>query len=675
MAEVYGAVQDRILVNLAKHFPYLPDGAEPDGSFVYQSKMLAQMGQVNRETVQIIRDSLDGADDALKNSIAAAILDALKTVDPELEAAAKQGLLPGGSSAPPPVTANMSQAFQSYYRQSADHLNLVNTVMLESTQQAYSTTVADIANRISGIQRGLNVGTGEAVSGVSSYNQAIRHAVDRMVAEGITGFIDHGGRRWKAETYAAMDIKTTMFNTARAAIWERQEQYGNDLYQVSSHMGARPLCYPYQGKVISRTDSARVVTDLDGNQIQVIPQSQTSYGQAAGLFGINCKHYPMPFIPGFSTIKDRNRQDEEENAETYENLQTQRGLERKIREQKRDLAVLKAQKATDAEIKAARERVKRTSEEIDTFCEEKGLPRRRNREGTPINSTWPAKETYDAAIFDTDTRDRVNAFFEGGGSQVRYGVGTITGFQPVQPAQSLQPVQNVASQATTQTYNSDMFNGVGGLKKDAQSAMAQKLLASGNNEAISIYGKYANELKVYNPRMKKSAYFSPVNGGIAVNVTNAVNGSNYEEPLQVLFHEFGHNVDWLAGGKDNMVYLSNKEVNGVRLQTAIKSDFDAFKQSMGALTNKDLIDMLKAEGMDLKTRGNISDILEYCTGTSYPLGIGHGAGYHKRPRATEKEFFAEVLDSSVANQEAYKQMQRLFPNAVNMVWEMIRGVI
>lgn len=472
MAEVYGAVQDRILINLARHFPYIQEGAEPDGSFAYQSKMLAQMGQVNRETVQIIRDSLDGADDALKNSIAAAILDALKTVDPELEAAARQGLLQGGSSIPPPVTANMSQAFQSYYRQSADHLNLVNTVMLESTQQAYSATVADIANRISGIQRGLNVGTGEAVSGVSSYNQAIRHAVDRMVAEGITGFIDHGGRRWKAETYAAMDIKTTMFNTARAAIWERQEQYGNDLYQVSSHMGARPLCYPYQGKVISRTDSARIVTDLDGNQIQVIPQSQTSYGQAAGLFGINCKHYPMPFIPGFSTIKDRNRQDEEENAETYENLQTQRGLERKIREQKRDLAVLKAQKATDAEIKAARERVRKTSEEIDTFCEEKGLPRRRNREGTPINSTWPRPETYDAAIFDTDTRDRIKDFFEGGGIQNQAVTPNVPAFAPPVNLSNVPSTPQVFNMGLNPNVQDHIENSVG-VKKQNQFSIGE----------------------------------------------------------------------------------------------------------------------------------------------------------------------------------------------------------
>lgn len=49
MAEVYGAVTDRILVNLAKYFPYIQHGGEPLEMFEYQAKMLAQMGQVNEK--------------------------------------------------------------------------------------------------------------------------------------------------------------------------------------------------------------------------------------------------------------------------------------------------------------------------------------------------------------------------------------------------------------------------------------------------------------------------------------------------------------------------------------------------------------------------------------------------------------------------------------------------
>ena len=391
MAEVYGAVTDRIMINLARYFPYIQQGGQALQDFEYQARMLAQMGQVNRETAQIIAGSLDGADEALRQALEAAIMDALKNEEPKLRKAAEQGLLHGAGFLPPEVDVGQMQAFQSFYRQSADKLNLVNTVMLESTEQAYRATVADVTARISRTQSILNTATGEVVTGVSSWNTAMHDAVKKMVDNGLTGFIDHAGRRWSPEAYVAMDIRTTMFNTARAAVAERAEQYGADLYQVSSHAGARPLCFPWQGKVISRSDWTGEVEDLDGNKVHVYAQSETSYGQAAGLFGVNCKHYPMTFIPGFSTLKGQ-PQDPEENAKTYAESQQQRALERNLREEKRDLEVLKAQGADEAAIKAQKQRVRQASSDIDDFCEETGRARRRNREAAPTRATWPTDE-------------------------------------------------------------------------------------------------------------------------------------------------------------------------------------------------------------------------------------------------------------------------------------------
>lgn len=415
MAEVYGAVTDRLLVNLAHYFPYINASDEISGSFEYQARMLARVGQVNKESVDIITQSLGGADAALRRVLEETIMDSLKGEEPKLQRAAKQGLLRGGASTPAEVSASQMNAFKAYYRQSADKLNLVNTVMLESTQAAYTATVSDIANKIQRTQSILNVGAGEVVTGVSSWNQAVRTSVRKMIDNGLTGFIDHAGRRWSPETYVAMDIRTTMYNTARSAIWERADDYGCDTYQVSSHNGARPLCYPWQGKVISRTDMVREVEDLDGNKVHVYAQSETSYGQVAGLFGVNCHHYPMTFIPGFSTLKGE-PQDEEENAKTYEESQQQRALERKLREERRDLAVMKAQGASPEEIRAQKERVKKASQDIEDFCDETGRTRRKNREGTPINAKFPNKDSYDPKEFPTAERDKMNEWFRNGGN-------------------------------------------------------------------------------------------------------------------------------------------------------------------------------------------------------------------------------------------------------------------
>lgn len=392
MAEVYGAVTDRILINLAKYFPFINAGSEPRDLFEYQAKMLAQMGKVNRETVQIIAQSLAGEDEALRNCLEAAIMNALKDEEPKLRNAAQKGMIEGGGFLPPEVSPNQMQAFQAYYQQSVDKLNLVNTVMLESTQQAYAATVSDIVNRMQRTQSILNIGTGEVVSGVSSWNEALNNSVSKMIENGLTGFVDHGGHRWKPETYVAMDIRTTVYNTAREAVFERQEEYGSDLYQVSSHNGARPLCYPWQGKVISRTDNVRTVTDLDGNEVQVYAQSQTSYGEPAGLFGINCKHYPMSFFPGISRLRGE-PQNPEENEKAYKESQQQRALERDLREKRRDLEVLKARNAPDEEIAKQKAKVDDADQRIRDFCDETGRTRRRSREQTPVDATWPDPET------------------------------------------------------------------------------------------------------------------------------------------------------------------------------------------------------------------------------------------------------------------------------------------
>ena len=455
MAEVYGAITDQILINLSRYFKYYKPGETvPKSSFEYQANMLAQMGQVNKETVRIISGGLKDADGALQNAMTQAIIDAVSKAQPELLDAVKKGILqPAGI---PVVAPEQMRAFQLYYKQAADKLNLVNTVMLESTKSAYQQTVSDVvaeielAERINATYSALDIAAGETVTGVSSWNQALQHATKRMADRGITGFIDHAGHRWSAEAYAAMDIRTTMANTARAAVWETNQNFGNDLYSVSYHNGARPLCYPYQNKVVSSTDNARTVADLDGNEIEVIAQSATSYGQPAGLFGINCKHYPTPFIPGVSIIRGE-PQDPEENQKTYEESQQQRGLERKIREQKRDLLMMKEQGASPDAIKAQREKIRETSTEIDDFCDSTGRARRKNREGVYTKREFPDADKYDVTKFEHQQRDIINDYFGGGGAQSGYTFGEMKPTTPIAPQQV--PFTEITPNPDVATFN------------------------------------------------------------------------------------------------------------------------------------------------------------------------------------------------------------------------------
>lgn len=648
IADVYASVVDRIIINLAHHFPYVQHD-QHIGSWQYQSLMLAQMGKVEQETIEIIAKSLGGADEALKQSIINAIFEGIKNEENRLKNAASLGLI---GAIPPTLDPSQMQAFTYYYKQSADRLNLVNTVMLDSTKQAYQATVTDVAHKIANTQGILNAAAGEVVTGVSTWNGAMHSAVQKMVKNGITGFVDHAGHKWSPEAYVAMDVRTTLFNTARQAVWERQEQYGSDLYQVSSHNAARPLCYPWQGKVISTSGRTGTTFDIDGNEVIIHSQDEIeSFRYGGGLFGVNCGHYPMAFIPNFSSLKGE-PQDQTTNDKEYELTQQQRALERKLREEKRDLEVMKAQGAPAEQIKAQRERVRNASADIDEFCDKTGLPRRRNREYTPINATFP------------DT------------------VPPITPIPPIQPPtpppvappQLQVPVQNVAPQATNDIITRDTFANVKGITDEFKTGMAEKLMEAPDELPKKLFSKYADDLVCIDAKYRGGAKFSNAYGGTFMNLAKVAAGDSCHTPYENAFHEFGHMIDYLANGSNRWEYLSNKPCNGQQLLDVIKSDFKTFKNTIGVTRAGEVNEFLRGENMDLRTAGNISDILEKCTGESYPLGVGHGVKYHRNEGATEKEFFAEVLDSSVANRPAYDQMVRLFPNAVNLVWEMVKGV-
>ena len=460
MAEVYGAITDQILINLARHFPFYDAGDPlPSSAFEYQASMLAQMGQVNAETMRIIRNGLADADEALKNTLEQAIIDSVRKTSPELWKGVKKGVLMPPTM--PVVSPNQYRAFQLYYTQAADKLNLVNTVMLESTKSAYAQTITDVvsdielADRLNRTQIALDAAAGETITGVSSWNQALRHATDKLKDCGITGFVDHAGHHWSAEAYTAMDIRTTTFNTARAAVWEENQSFGNDLYIVSYHNGARPLCYPWQNKVISASNNAGVTYDLDGNEIRVYAQSETTYGEAAGLFGINCRHYPSPWIPGVS-LADGKPQDKEDNDRVYAESQEQRRLERKLREEKRDLMMAKAQGRPQEELDRLQAKCRKSSEDIDTFCKETGRARHRDREAVYTKREFPDKERYNVAEFERTQKEQIEQFYKNGGAQQNYTFGQMTPNEPLAPQTPAQieptpaPVtpQNVASQAT-----------------------------------------------------------------------------------------------------------------------------------------------------------------------------------------------------------------------------------
>ena len=267
-----------------------------------------------------------------------------------------------------------------------------------------------------------------------------------------------------------------------------------------------------------------------------------------------------------------------------------------------------------------------------------------------------------------------------------------------------------------------------------------------------LFYKFGGSLKVTNPNMGgRGAYFDPSDGGVHMNASGVSSGDDVHVAYQTAFHEFAHNIDWVAGNERGAQWVSQSYKNGL-LGSTIKSDFDEYAkrfitenphilfqdeadlrvilrgmgrnmdekfttmaraQRRGEISIEEIlgqygddisnyilsdyadrtwvyneiIESLKSESMPMTTSGSLSDMLEYCTGNPYPLGVGHGKEYWGTRGYKDDgsvvfndsgnaplEFFAEVCDGKASNPKSLEQMRRVFPNAVKVVEDIIKEI-
>lgn len=362
VADAYAACTDDLLVNIAGRFNV---NDLTLGSGEWRFKMLAQMGQLTQENIEIIAKHTGQNTKAVRDAIEQAAYTALDSVEPALKQAAKAGLLSGATSLP--MSPRVQRVVENFQRQAVDKMNLVNTTMLESSLKEYQIGVNDVFAKA---QQTMNQAAAQTVLGTTDRHTAVRQAIAKMARDGITGFYDKAGRRWSPEAYVNMDIGTTMHNTYVQSAMARNTDYGNDLVYAGIKQISRPLCYPWQGKVISMNGSSGMTTDLNDNPIRIYPVGETTYGEPAGLWGINCGHSCNVFIPSLSVIRGE-VPDKKENDREYAITQAQRQLERNVRYAKRDAAMAKATGDKEAFEQAAA-KVRRTEKDLRDFYDNTG---------------------------------------------------------------------------------------------------------------------------------------------------------------------------------------------------------------------------------------------------------------------------------------------------------------
>ena len=395
-SRVYADCVDLLLQNIARHFKFA--ALDREGVFDWETMKLLELGQLRQENLKIIAKTVGDASGMTEIALERVMTKALETNLPELLRGVDAEIL----SAPPVGLSDSMQGILRYYSsQAVQQYNLVNTVMLTSSENAMRKVISTVMmsqEYLRDVTQGaLNTATGEVVTGIYSRQAAVRNAIKQMAQEGIVGFVDKAGHLWSPEAYVNMDVRTTAGNVAREAVFQQNREYGLDLVIVPVNATARPKCALYQGKVISMSGQSGDTTDNTGAKVAYISINSTTYGEPDGLWGINCHHSPPdPFIPGMSRQVDKPKADVEER---YEATQKQRYYEREVRNAKRVAACYDAAGDTDAFQKAAKA-VKERTARLKAYCDSTGQKYYSDRvqvygygRSQASKATWAARKT------------------------------------------------------------------------------------------------------------------------------------------------------------------------------------------------------------------------------------------------------------------------------------------
>lgn len=351
VVEVYLAIEEQILVNIAKHLREGKSLLEKD-AYAWQAQKLMELGALTQQNIITIAKHAGMSVNAVSDMLEKAGYEAVQEIEGDLAEAVQMGV----AIQPPNIaeSAAIAAVLSAYQRQALDVFNLVNTTMIAQAEQAY----IDI----------LNQTTGKVLTGVSTPNEALRETAARWAEHGIPALVDKRGRKWTTEAYVSMVMRSISNRVANDMQFARMDDYGVDLIEVSSHVDARPRCAPFQGKIYSRS----------GNHPKYPPFSSTSYGEPQGLLGVNCRHLVFPYIEGIS--KQRfHPYDLKEVNKAYKQSQKQRYLERRIRQAKRELAMMQELKDEEG-IKIAKQKVRERQKAMREFINETGLRRNYERE-------------------------------------------------------------------------------------------------------------------------------------------------------------------------------------------------------------------------------------------------------------------------------------------------------
>ena len=247
-----------------------------------------------------------------------------------------------------------------------------------SMQQLLSATAKKTSNNLSNLTmttantsqmqflNAMNKAYMEVSTGTKSYSQAITDTIKDISKQGAQIQYPSGAKR-SIESAVRTNILTSVNQTSGKLQEMRAEEMGWDLVEVSAHGGARPEHADWQGKVYSLRGETKGYKTLEEG---------CDYGEVTGLMGANCRHTFFPYYKGSTktysyndlyNIKNEKVEYNGQQISTYNASQIQRGMERSIRQNKKDIAGLQGVLTSnnkDIDIKETQKLLKETQNKL-----------------------------------------------------------------------------------------------------------------------------------------------------------------------------------------------------------------------------------------------------------------------------------------------------------------------
>lgn len=164
--------------------------------------------------------------------------------------------------------------------------------------KAYRNTFSKIGKEYKNIADKL---INDVVGGKKSIGKAATEFKRKMFDNGISRIITlTGNRTMNTADWFKMHVRTT--HNKLYVENQREFMVGNslDVLYISKHRHRAPRegCKPYEHWLISLSGKTKEIEDIDGTIHPVRTWSDTSYGEPAGILGINCTHITRIAYPG-----------------------------------------------------------------------------------------------------------------------------------------------------------------------------------------------------------------------------------------------------------------------------------------------------------------------------------------------------------------------------------------